>query len=129
MCIRDSDQVADFGGGAVTLMGPDDIFAVLFEYGPESVGRRLFDRQGMPRSLTTADFRTIVLRRGLGGQSGTQWFFTEAGRPFTLYVVLGSHARRGALVPRVNELIRTIAISPAGATTAPSTASAGAPWN
>jgi hypothetical protein len=123
------DQVADFGGGAVTLMGPDDVFAVLFEYGPESVGRRLFARPGMPRSLTTDDFRTIVLRRGLGGQSGTQWFFTEAGRPFTLYVVLGSHARRAALVPRVNELIRTIAVSPAGATTTPSTVSAGAPWN
>jgi hypothetical protein len=26
-------EVADFGGGAVTLMGSNDIFAVLFEYG------------------------------------------------------------------------------------------------
>jgi len=43
-------QVADFGGGAVTLMGPNDVFAVLFEYGPESIGTRLFARQGMPAS-------------------------------------------------------------------------------
>jgi hypothetical protein len=127
------DQVGDFGGGATTLMGVNDIFAVLFEYGPESVGRRLFARQGMPRSLTTGDFRTTVLRRGLGGQSGTQWFFTEAGRPFTLYVVLGSHARRGALVPRVNRLIGALAVSPTPAARAGrpafSASSTGAPWN
>lgn len=124
------DGVADFGGGAVNLMGVNDIFAVLFEYGPESLGRRLFARQGMPRSLTTADFRTIVLRRGLGGQSGTQWFFTEADRPFTLYIVLGSHARRAALVPRVNQLISRIVIEPpTPATSPPPSSTAGAPWN
>ena len=27
------DDVGDFGGGAVNLMGNDDIFVVLFEYG------------------------------------------------------------------------------------------------
>jgi hypothetical protein len=126
-------DVADFGGGAVTLMSPDDIFAVLFEYGPESVGRRLFARQGMPRALGVGDFRTILLRRGLAGQSGTQWFFTEAGRPFTLYVVLGSHARRSALVPRVNQLLAGMAIDPSGLTavapTVPGAGATGAPWN
>jgi hypothetical protein len=122
-------DVADFGGGAVNLMGVNDIFAVLFEYGPESLGKRLFARQGMPRSLTPADFRTTVLRRGLSGQSGTQWFFTESGRPFTLYVVLGSHARRNALVPRVNRLLARIAVSPASGADLPSPVSSGAPWN
>jgi hypothetical protein len=123
-------DVADFGGGAVTLMGPDDIFAVLFEYGPESVGRRLFARQGMPRSLGVGDFRTYLLRRGLGGQSGTQWFFTEAGRPFTLYVVLGSHARAPALVPRVNSLIGPMTISGSTPPLMPAaTSGAGAGWN
>ena len=107
------EQVADFGGGAVNLMGVNDIFAVLFEYGPESVGRRLFARQGMPRSLTAGDFRPYVLRRGLGGQSGTQWFFTEAGRPFSFYAVLGSHAQRAALVPHVNTLLSSLVLSPA----------------
>jgi hypothetical protein len=124
------DDVADFGGGAVTLMGPDDIFAALFEYGPESVGRRLFARQGMPRSLSVGDFRPYLLRRGLGGQSGTQWFFTESGRPFTLYVVLGSDARAAALVPRVNSLIGPMTIT---GTTPPlmpaAAAGAGERWN
>ena len=67
----------------------------------------------MPRSLTAGDFRPYVLRRGLGGQSGTQWFFTEAGRPFTFYAVLGSHTRRARLVPKVNDLIGALAIRPA----------------
>jgi hypothetical protein len=104
-------EVADFGGGAVTLMGPSDLFTVLFEYGSESVGRALFARDGMPRSLRAEDFRPYLLRRGLGGQSGTQWFFTESGRPFTLYAVLGSHARRYSLVPTLNRLLDGIRIA------------------
>lgn len=130
-------EVGDFGGGAVHLMGATDIFAALFEYGPESIGKRLFAREGMPRSLTAADFRPYVLRRGLGGQSGTQWFFTEAGRPFSLYVVLGSHAQRGALVPGVNNLIGNLAISSSASSSAQLSglsssapiAGTGAPWN
>ncbi|MHB1713068.1 MAG: hypothetical protein ACYCV7_17050 [Acidimicrobiales bacterium] len=106
------DQVADFGGGAVTLMGSNDVFAVLFEYGPESVGTHLFARHGMPRVLGPGDFRPFLLRRGIGGQSGTQWFFVESGRPFTFYAVLGSHLRRGALVPRVNALLSALSMSP-----------------
>jgi hypothetical protein len=118
-------DVGDFGGGAVTLMGPNDIFAVLFEYGPESVGTALFARQGMQRSLSTGDFRPTLLRRGLGGQSGTQWFFTEVGRPFTFYAVLGSHARGGILVPKVNSLLASLNVS-----APPVSASAGpAAWN
>lgn len=102
--------VGDFGGGAVDLMGPDDLFAVLFEYGPESVGTALFARRGMPRRLDPEHFSPITLRRGLGGQSGTQWFFVEEGRPFTLYAVLGSHARRFSSVPRLNPLLHHLVV-------------------
>lgn len=118
------EEVGDFGGGAVNLMGNDDVFAVLFEYGPDSLGTRLFAHQGLPRNLATSDFQPHVLRRGLTGQSGTQWFFTEAGRPFTLYAVLGSHARRSMLVPKVNRLLGGLAVEPA-----PAPIVAGAPWN
>jgi hypothetical protein len=128
-------DLGDFGSGAVTLMGSSDIFATLFEYGPESLGTPLFARQGMPRSLSAADFRPYVLRRGLGGQSGSQWFFTEAGRPFTLYVVLGSHAQRSLLVPRANDLIGTLSVDPppgpvpAASPVTGAPAPMGAPWN
>lgn len=119
------NQVGDFGSGAVTLMGPSDIFAVLFEYGPESVGTRLFARQGMPGLLGIDDFRPNLLRRGIGGQSGTQWFFTESERPFTFYAVLGSHARRAALVPHVNSLLSNLSVSPQPLAAAPGTVA----WN
>ena len=80
--------------------------------------------RGCRGPLDTSDFKPYVLRRGLNGQSGTQWFFTESGRPFTLYAVLGSHARRSVLVPRVNQLLKGLTVEPA-----PLTAGAGVPWN
>ncbi len=108
----------DFGGGAVDRMGPLDIFAVLFEYEPESAGAALFARAGMPRTLRAEDFRPYTIRRGLGGQSGTQWFFTEQGRPFTFYAVLGGHSQRFRLVPRINALLASIDVTPMAAPSA-----------
>lgn len=124
------DDVGDFGGGAVNLMGPGDVYATLFEYGPESLGKALFAQQGRPANLGPGDFSPMTLRRGLGGQSGTQWFFTEADRPFTFYAVLGSHVLRNSLAPRVNALMRSMTLSPS--TTVPSTPPAPAQrptWN
>jgi len=105
-------DTADFGGGAVTHMRPHDVLVVLFEYGPESVGQALFARRGLPRPLQPGHFRPYTLRRGLPGQSGSQWFFTEQRRPFTLYCVLGSHARRTELVPAVNRMLGAVTIDP-----------------
>lgn len=104
--------IPDFGGGVTQNMGPDDVFAVLFEYGPESLGTALFAARGIPAFLGIDDFYPFLLRRPAGGQSGTQWFFTEQGRPFTFYAVLGSHVRRPVLVPEVNQLLQQISISP-----------------
>jgi hypothetical protein len=106
------DDIGDFGSGAVTVMGPSDVFATLFEYGPESVGTALFARQGRPGALAESDFSPMTLRRGIPGQSGTQWFFTESGRPFSFYAVLGSHTLRAALVPHVNTLLSSLTLSP-----------------
>jgi hypothetical protein len=119
------DDIGDFGSGAVTLMGPDDVFATLFEYGPESLGTALFRPQGLPASFSPNDFSPVRLRRGIPGQSGTQRFFTEAGRPFSFYAVLGSHVRRNRLVPNVNELISSLFISPGS----PPTQGAAPGWN
>jgi hypothetical protein len=121
------DDTGDFGSGAVSLMGSSDVFATLFEYGPESLGTALFARQGRPASLAPADFSPTVLRRGIPGQSGTQWFFTEAGRPFSFYAVLGSHAQRATLAPRVTSLLG--ALSVAQATAVPETAATRPLWN
>lgn len=106
------EERGDFGGGAVELMGTQDVFVVLFEYEPEATQTPLFATVGMPRTLSTRDFDVTTLRRGIAGQSGVQIFFQEAGRAFCLYVVLGSHARRGRLVPMVNAVLASVVITP-----------------
>jgi hypothetical protein len=92
-------------------MNTDDILIVLFEYGDDSVGTALFAHEGMPRRLEPDEFDRDALQRPLPGQSGLQRFFTERGRAFCLYVVLGSHIDRNELVPRVNGVLATIEIS------------------
>jgi hypothetical protein len=114
-------ETSDFGGGLVTTLSETDVFVVLFEYGPESLGQALFASPGLPRRLLAEHFRPYTLRRGLGGQSGTQWFFTENGRPFTLYAVLGSHARRHSLVAPVNSLLHHLEVAPASPSPSTST--------
>ena len=102
-------EMGDFGGGAVTTMGPSDVLVVLFEYGPESVGTPLFSEEGIP-AIRPTDATPGVLRMMLEGQSGIQRFFTANGRAFCLYVVLGSHRRRIGLVGVANELLRSLRI-------------------
>lgn len=103
-------QRGDFGSGAVEVMRSDDVLVVLFEYGPESAGTPLFRYQGIPRPLAARDFDRNALQRALPGQSGAQLFFTEKGRAFCLYVVLGSHIDRADLVRRVNLVLDTLEI-------------------
>jgi hypothetical protein len=105
----------DFGSGAVELMGDQDVFVVLFEYEPDATATALFRSEGFPRSLAARDFDPATLRRGIAGQSAHQTFFRESGRAFCLYVVLGAHARRAALVPVVNRVLASVRIDPQGA--------------
>ena len=86
----------DFGSGAVDLLGGDDVFVAVLEYGADSVGTPLFDTGPLPRSLDHRLFAPNGLQRAIAGQSGWQHFCTENGRALCLYVVLGAHhsARR-----------------------------------
>lgn len=103
--------LGDFGGGAVEAMRPPDLYVSLFEYGPESVGTALFAATAMPRELRQADVDPHTMRTPLPGMSGGQWFFTEAGRPFSLYVVLGSHLRRHRTLPLITSILRTVTVA------------------
>ena len=103
-------DVADFGGGAVELMGNRDLLVILFEYDRSSAGTALFAANGIPR-VGVDDFDPYALQQVLPGQSGVQRFFTSAGRAFCLYVVLGSHTRRFRTVPVVNDVLSSTRIS------------------
>ncbi len=102
----------DFGSGAVEVMTAGDAFAALVEFGPEAAGSALFARKSMPRPLTVDLFDPRALQRSIAGQAGAQVFFTEKGRAFCLFAVLGSHAERTHLVRRVNQVLATVRISP-----------------
>jgi hypothetical protein len=102
----------DFGGGAVEQVGPGGIVAVLFEY-PGSAGTALFRSQGIPRNLKPRDFDRATLQRAIAGHVGVQRFFTESGRAFCLYAVLGDQPDRTPLVAAVNDLLGTVVLQPA----------------
>ena len=99
-----------FGSGAVELMNSSDVLVVLFEYEQEAADTPLFSATGIPRGLRPQMFERNALQRTLPGQSGLQLFFTEHGRPFCLYVVLGSHIDRSDLIPQVNEVLASLEI-------------------
>lgn len=101
----------DFGGGAIETMVPGDALIVLYEYGPESVGQPLFKAQGVPRFVRAEDFDRAVLHAAVPGMSGVQRFFTHAGRPFCLYVVVGSHIDRVDVLGQINSVLASLEIS------------------
>ncbi|MDP3712137.1 MAG: hypothetical protein Q8R60_06600 [Mycobacteriales bacterium] len=94
----------DFGSGVVDLLRADDVFVSLFEYDPEDAKTALFAAKGLP-TVRPADFSTGVMQRTIKGRSGAQWFFSAAGRAFTLHVVLGSHGRRAPGAVRLQALL------------------------
>jgi hypothetical protein len=112
------EERGDFGGHVVDRLGDDDVFVSLFEYGPESANTPLFAASGMPRRLTADQFSPRRLQRSLPGQTGCQLFFTEGGRAFCLYVVLGNRTRIASALARANAMLDTVAITKAGVVTA-----------
>jgi hypothetical protein len=102
---------ADFGDGVFQRLSPDDVFVALFEYEPQAATSPLFAARGRP-TPTAADFSPMGMQPSLPGLSGRQWFFNDGGRAFSLFVVLGSHARRAALVNRLHPVLSTLTIDP-----------------
>lgn len=99
----------DFGSGAVELMGRDGIFLALLDFGPDCAGGALFSTPGIPRPEPQS-FDINTLQRQLPGQAGYQSFFTVAGRPMCLYVVIGAADRADTLCPQVTAVLDGVAV-------------------
>jgi hypothetical protein len=99
----------DFGTGAVEIMRPEHAFVSVVEYDGDEADQPLFAARGLPQ-LSVADFAPDALQRRLPGQLGCQRFFTENGRAFCLYAVLGSREHAGALVDEVNAVVRELEV-------------------
>jgi hypothetical protein len=99
----------DFGTGVVDVLGSEDVFVALLDYGTSVADRGLFAKQGMP-ALAPSQFSPDRLQRHIPGRSASQHFFSTGGRAFCLFTVLGSHARRMATVPKAVELVRHLQV-------------------
>jgi len=98
----------DFGTGAVEIMGPRHAFVALLEYDRQEAGSALF--AAARPTLTLADFAPNALQRRLPGQLGCQRFFTETGRAFCLYAVLGSREHAAALLDEVAHVVTRVEV-------------------
>lgn len=98
----------DFGSGAVEIMQSQDLLIVIFDYGPEAADTVLFRHQGVPAPLDPEEFDPNMMQRPLPLQSGLQRFFTVNGRGYCVYVALGSHRNRRALVTQANEVLASL---------------------
>jgi len=101
----------DYGDGAIETMRSGDILIAMVEFDPASVDQPLFAADGVPTELRAADFNPDVVHVPQFGASGAQRFFSAAGRPFALYVVVGSHLDRGDDIPAVNEVLGSMVLT------------------
>lgn len=99
----------DFGSGAVEVMAAGHAFVALLEYDRAEAGTPLFAARGVPRPAV-AEFAPNALQRPLRGQLGCQLFFTERGRAFCLYAVLGSRAHAARLVGEVHSVLDNLTV-------------------
>lgn len=101
---------ADYGGGVVETLGTTDVFVALIEYGPAESNSALFQNRSALPTLEVSQFHRNQLQRRIRPQAGVQHFFTIEGRPFCLYVVLGSIANGRELVQEANMFLEGVTV-------------------
>ena len=99
----------DFGTSAVERMPAGGVLVVLIEYDQTLAGTPLF-AAARPARLRAAELRPTTLLRSLPGQAGAQRFFTDGGRAFCLYVVIGSNARARELAAAASSILSGLSI-------------------
>jgi hypothetical protein len=101
----------DYGSGVVELLGPNDVFVSVLEFGPDAAASALFRTLDAVPGLTPDVYQPMQLQRMIRGQGGVQRFFTVGGRAFCLYSVIGALANRVPLTARANQLIGSLRIA------------------
>lgn len=106
----------EFGDASTARMHAGACFIALTEYQPGAgleAGRGLFAPRRLELPLDPSRFAATALAHPRPGQEGAQQFFTAAGRPFCLYVVLAggrTHRRRQLLA--ADHVLRSLDIAP-----------------
>ena len=99
----------DYGSGAVDGMVNGDVFIAMLEFDPDSAGTALF-AASRPAFLRASDFSRDMLQQRMEGQGGSQRFFTDSGRAFCLYVVVGDYIDRTEVLPGINRVLSGMSI-------------------
>jgi hypothetical protein len=106
----------EFGDGSTALMPAGACFLALTEYLPGAglePGKGLFASRRVPATLDPTAFSPKGLAHPRPGQVGTQHFFTAAGRPFCLYVVLsGPRTERRRQLGALRVVLRSLRFQP-----------------
>jgi len=107
-----------FGDRSTARMASGACFLALTEYLAADglhPGQGLFGARKMELPLDPARFSARALAHPRPGQVGSQQFFTAAGRPFCLYVVLaGVRTARPRQLAVLHHLLRTLNITARG---------------
>lgn len=106
----------EFGDLSTSLMPAGASFLALTEYLPGAgleAGQGLFASRRIPTTLDPTAFRRTGLAHPRSGQAGMQHFFTSAGRPFCLYVVVsGPRSERHRQLAALSAVLRSLRIQP-----------------
>lgn len=98
----------DYGDGAIETMRSGDLLIALLEFDPLSAEEQLFSSEGVPTELRPSDFHPEALHVPQFGATAAQRFFTVSGRPFSLYVVIGSHIDRADDISVINQVLASL---------------------
>ncbi len=105
----------EFGDRSTGQMPHGCSFLALTEYRPGAglePGHGLFAARRIPRTLDPTSFSARGMAHPRPGQLGGQEFFTAAGRPFCLYVVIsGARTERRRRLATLGAVLRTLQIS------------------
>lgn len=104
----------DFGSRALAAMGNGGAFLVVTEYERGLAGRGLFSPEAPAALPATSELDPWALLRVRPGQFGIQRFMTIGGRPFCVYLVVGTAPSPSELLASVNAVLRTLSIVPTG---------------
>lgn len=106
----------EFGDASTARMPPGASFFSLAEYMPGAglhPGQGLFAATRLALPLDPTRFSIRGLAHPRQGQAGHQQFFTVAGRPLCLYVVIaGAAPHRRRQLPVLDAILRSLRVSP-----------------
>lgn len=107
----------EFGDRSTQVMPVGSSFLALTEYLPGAglePGRGLFASRKIPRTLDPTSFSHAGLAHPRPDQAGMQRFFTAAGRPLCLYVVVsGTRPDRRRQLAMISHVLRSLRVHPA----------------